>query len=226
MKTFTPLVALCCALLSSLSIQAQNLVPNYSFEDFTNCPTIFSQLNFAPPWITPTGGTSDYFNACSNGTPVDVPTNFAGNQMPSTGDGYAGGINYIASFTNYREYVQIQLTEPLEPGFCYQVNVQMSLGDQSSFAIDNMGIHLSNGPVGNIGQIDAINVTPQFVQTTPLNNPDDWTNIGGTYIAVGGENYITIGCFVNDNQLTIENRSGTNDFAYYYIDDVEVILMT
>ena len=44
------------------SLDAQNLVPNPSFEDYTSCPTSVAQITLATPWVTPTTGSPDYFN--------------------------------------------------------------------------------------------------------------------------------------------------------------------
>ena len=51
--------------LVNITISSQNLVPNPSFENFVNCPSLNSQLNLASPWTTPTSGTSDLINSCA-----------------------------------------------------------------------------------------------------------------------------------------------------------------
>src|SRR5688572_17362556 len=48
----------------------QNLVPNGSFETYTQCPNNSSQIYFATPWKGPTTNSSDYQNACSPGQNV------------------------------------------------------------------------------------------------------------------------------------------------------------
>lgn len=39
-----------------------SIIPNPSFEDYSECPTGSADLDFAIPWIQATKGTSDYFN--------------------------------------------------------------------------------------------------------------------------------------------------------------------
>ena len=69
--------------------EAQNLVPNYSFETFSTCPFSAGQIYYAPPWVDPTTTSSDYYNSCASmGT--DVPVNWAGNQSAKDGNAYAG----------------------------------------------------------------------------------------------------------------------------------------
>jgi gliding motility-associated-like protein len=52
----------------------------------------------------------------------------------------------------------------------------------------------------------------------------NWVPITGEYTAVGGEQFITIGNFNTDaNTITKPAQGGTQQWAYYYIDDVFVI---
>jgi hypothetical protein len=56
-----------------------------------------------------------------------------------------------------------------------------------------------------------------------LNDSLNWILIAGTYLAAGGEQYITIGSFIPDNMLTVINRGGTYPFTSYAIEDVWVV---
>ena len=138
---FTSSLVVLLLAVSSYVTHAQNLVPNPSFEDFLFCPDQLSQLPIADFWDIPTVGTADLLNVCSgNGQPSGVPTNAFGNQVPNTGQGYGGLYGYIQTI-HYREYMQVQLTEPMVAGSCYSVSMLVSLGDNSGFACNNMGIH-------------------------------------------------------------------------------------
>ena len=94
---------------------AVNLVPNDSFESISSCPTSFSQMYLAAPWDAPTLGTSDCYNACVTGWPPfpvpDVPLSPFGFQNSRTGIGHAGII--VLNGTDYREYIEAPLTNPL-----------------------------------------------------------------------------------------------------------------
>jgi outer membrane protein OmpA-like peptidoglycan-associated protein len=53
----------------------------------------------------------------------------------------------------------------------------------------------------------------------------EWTLLGGTYVATGGERYITLGCFNRFIDIKKVIAPNTNDShkAYYYIDDVGLV---
>jgi hypothetical protein len=51
------------ALVLCLNLQAQNLVPNPSFEDHSECPDGPGNIEFAYPWFK-TRGSCDYFHEC------------------------------------------------------------------------------------------------------------------------------------------------------------------
>ena len=69
------------------TIKAQNLVPNWSFEDTTQCPNSGGQINFAAPWYNPNTASPDYFNQC--GTIGFQFLNVWGYQIARTGQAYA-----------------------------------------------------------------------------------------------------------------------------------------
>src|SRR5690606_26566994 len=101
-----------------ISLRAQNLVPNPSFESYSQCPTGPNQMYNCNDWYNVVPSTvSNYFNSCynePNGQSVDVPFNYAGYQETLTGNGYAG-----VSTRSSRGYIQTELTEPLVAGQCY-----------------------------------------------------------------------------------------------------------
>jgi hypothetical protein len=53
---------------------AQNLVPNYSFEDTLSCD--IPQIYNSPPWFNPTGQSPDYYNPFEIASFARVPYNF------------------------------------------------------------------------------------------------------------------------------------------------------
>src|SRR5262245_33534762 len=114
------------------NISAQNLVPNPSFEDYITCPTVINQDDPIEclPWFPPTEGSTDYFNACATPGPCGVPQNQFGFQEARTGVGYAmigtWSINHPV-----REYLTVELTEPLMPFTAYQITWYISKVDMS-----------------------------------------------------------------------------------------------
>lgn len=201
----------------------QNLVPNYSFETFTTCPTAYEGLCFlfAPSWSCATLGSADLFNSCGNPSMAGVPDNAIGSQLANTGEGYAGFICFWPSISNYREYPTVQLTSPLIAGEWYYVSFFISVAD-SGCGVENVGAHFSTSPVFQ-SNFTTLNLTPQVENTTGMiSDNQGWVFIGGCFQAAGGEQYMTIGNFYNDNETPLDpDCSGT--YNYFYIDDVSVV---
>lgn len=206
-----------------------NLVPNPQFENKAYCPYFFGQVSDGAPWFNPTVATPDYLNTCATFWPVGVPNNIMGSQTAFSGDGYMGAYAYSVYGTNpvpgYREYIEAPLLAPLQAGMTYQVSFHVSLADTSSWAIANLGAHFSFGPLLNGATQGPLNVVPQVANPPGnlLTNTTGWTLIQGTFIAVGGEDHITLGNFLSDALTTaVTNAFGTNH-TYYYYDDISVV---
>lgn len=210
-----------------LRLSAQNLVPNPSFETYASCPTGSSQFNTVIPWYG-TNNSSEYYNSCSTG-PFNTPYATTGFQYARTGVGFAGQWFLNGIGINYREYIQVQLTSSLISGNCYLVKFHLNYPNNSvKYACNNFAAHLSISGYTTNGS-PASTYTPQIYL---VNNPFvkdtlNWTEIGGIYTSVGGEQFITIGNFKNDvNTDTLATNYGTYGGAYYYIDDVSVEQIT
>jgi len=183
----------------------------------------------APPWFAPTLGTSDYFNACETmPDSVGVPDNQVGSQAAFSGDAYAGFI--ALGDPEYREYLQTPLASILELGKTYRFSMHLSLAEDSSAATDRIGAHFSAASVGSADSL-PLAVVPQ-VETpagTFLTDEVAWMPFSDTFVAAGGEAYLTIGNFHDDaSSATIPAGSGPDvplhpGTAYYYIDVVELV---
>lgn len=230
------LALLVAATLLALPVTARsvNILPNPSFETYTSCPTSFGQLNLAPPWDTPNTGTSDYFNACVTGWPPfpvpGVPLSPFGFQTARTGSGFSGLIPYSAA-PDYREYLSAPLLAPLVAAQPYTITFYVNLADSASIAIDRIGAYFSVGAVGPVPNYAALPYTPQVESPANvfLTNTTGWTAITGTFVAAGGENYVTIGNFHDDASTNTFNTGGSwPGGAYYMVDDgsVELALPT
>jgi hypothetical protein len=203
---------------------AQNLVPNYSFENFTSCPSNYSQIGLAYPW---SGYDADFFHSCTTYSYISAPYNEGpyGFQIPRTGSGYAvlWAINGIG--TNYREYLHVQLLDSLQSGKCYYVEFYANLlNGWVTYAVNNMGLHFSTSPITSSGNV--LNLTSHILgyNNTVLYDTLNWVKIAGVYSSLGEEKYITIGNFFDDvNTDTLYTGNGTYPGARYYIDDVSVI---
>ena len=206
---------------------SQNLVPNPSFEDYTDCPYSDNQVHFAEPWTNPGALTPDFFHTCSNNftsSIVGVPDNFVGYQMSKTGDGYAG----IYCFDNEEqgsEYIQVELIDTLKTDQLYEVKFYAVLSKGSKYAINSLSLYFSEEEVSSM-DISFPYFNPQITANNFITSKDEWVEVKGCYRAKGDEKFIIIGNF-NHNSDTeyeevVDGQSMFSKFSYYYIDDVSI----
>jgi OOP family OmpA-OmpF porin len=208
-------------ILSFFSNQAlaQNLVPNPSFEIQDSCPTRrFQRITLATGWKSATRGTADYYHSC--GGEFRHPY---GTKKPYEGKAYAG----IANDNNYREYIMTQLGSPLEKGATYKVKMYVNASNLSNYNSPGIGIYFTNDSY--FGRINAglIDVTPQIEnprnQIIPTNK---WTEISGSFIAEGEEEFIVIGYFKKEiYSINISEKETKHKTSYIFIDNVSTTLL-
>lgn len=212
---------------------ALNLVPNFSFENYSICPegcTIIPKTYFVDDWMMATIGTPDYFNICSN--EAGIPNNWAGRIYPKTGNGCAGLISgmYINDNGNIeekREYLEAKLKFGLKKNCYYYLSFSASLAEKSKYATNGLGMYLSDTLVDVQNYISHLPFLPQLMNRNnePVFEKYNWKEINNIYKATGNEKYIIIGNFQSDdNTKYFETRSyGYLNCTYYYIDDVYVL---
>jgi gliding motility-associated-like protein len=202
-----------------------NLVPNWSFEDTISCPQAqgFTFFSYTPPWFSPNKNTPDIYNTCSTDNHASVPSYNGGSgfQYAKTGNGFAGLATFDGS--NHKEYLSIKLTENLKGGEKYCISFYVNFLNNSYFAIDAIGAYLSSDSMF-LNNYSTIHVQPQV--ENPIGNVMidtlNWTLISGDYIALGGEQYITIGDFKDDTLNTVDTIPSGVEISYYNLDDVSV----
>ena len=211
-------------MLRLVAATAQNLVPNPGFDNFTICPVGFSQFQgYVANWINPNTATPDYMHACANPNPAGMPHNGVGWQQAHAGQGYTG--MYAFSGTLYREFIQVQLTTPLVGGVQYDFRMFVVLHNRSQSAIDDLGAYLSvNAPTATGTGFLAGAPLPQIANPfgTVISDTLNWTQISGSYLASGGERWLTIGHFRPDASTTYQTLPYGNLGAYYYFDDIHL----
>lgn len=214
--------------LLTLKLNAQNLVPNYSFENYISCPSAGSNIWQAPPWGDTFNDNIEYYNSCASPCFMSVPCQSSGSfQYAKTGGAFVGFWFLNGYGGNYREYLQVELLDTLENGKCYHIKYYINLHNSIKYAINNFGLYLSNTyHTSNFnGEVLSIFI-PQIMnfKNEIINDTLNWVEISGVYTATGGEKFITIGNFMDDaNTDTLDTGNGTYPGAYYYIDDVSVI---
>jgi gliding motility-associated-like protein len=229
-------------------VNGQNLVMNPSFENTTGtCSGLtagegYSQVVNWDNANSNTPGDScsspDLFSPCNvlpivgGPAPTFAPNNMLGTQCPKSGTRYAGIItNEMGAGLgqSYREYIQGTLSSPLQAGQTYCVSFYIGLGDDVTFSTNNIGVFFSNthylrdacAQGSLINEAPHLNYDCQVVAET-----NQWIRLQWNYVATGGESYFMIGNFFNDANTNIQSTGVTslNPYAYYYIDDVSIVL--
>ena len=125
----------------SLGDIVNSLIPNPSFEEFTGCPTTFSQLSFAESWVQATEGTSDYWigaPTCNDNWRVGLGGIGEIPQQATDGNAFVGSIKTTGR--DYYEYVGACLINPLLTGVEYTFTLDIAAAtSSSSFGGDTNG---------------------------------------------------------------------------------------
>jgi OmpA-OmpF porin, OOP family len=210
-------------------INGDNTVPNPGFERLDGLPlgwsyngAYFGQV--VKYWFSATTASPDVY-----GPTVQVPKDWAnkgfGKQIPRTGKGMAGLTLYgcINGKPHCREYVEIQLAEPLVIGQTYQVEFWVTPLERS-LHINNLGAYFSVNPIER--KTDEILIRDAQVQVSTVVSPGkkgQWMRVSGTFKATYEAEYILIGNFNDDaNTLTVTHRTDCYNYGYYYLDDVSL----
>jgi hypothetical protein len=237
-----------------------NLVPNPSFEADTIAPDITkfnwnrysdwrkdslktkagNELYLAKSWWQPTGGTPDYLNS-KNSWLLGFKTKTA-----RTGDGRMALIAGITKKSlvawafykeTYAEYIECRLLDTLEAGKTYCVRYYIALDRKSNFANHRFGAALTQDCVQVKNYHSCFWGTDPYAQVIAnddhyVTSGEGWVMICDTFVARGGEKFLTIGCFSGESPKHVHKCKRSehggirvapfNKFAYYYVDDVSL----
>ncbi len=220
--------------LTVKSLIGQNLVPNPSFESITGCPTSMGypcpftnvgSFSFVDYWRNPICTSPEILHSCAGNSGIGVPLNNWGIQQARTGLAYAGIFSALnqGMASHFSEYISSPLNSPLLSGYSYIVSFYVSCGNSNNFKLTNgtngIGAYLSQ----NIPDTTGSNVASRLFSSAQLINPTsnvikdtiNWVLISDTIIALGNEDYITIGNFTPEASII-------GDGVYFYVDDVSV----
>ena len=205
-----------------------NIVPNPGFERYASPPVGWSYRGayfgqVVKYWFSATTASPDIY-----GPGVHVPRDWAqkgfGEAKPHTGKAMAG----ITLFgcTNgkphCREFVEIQLAEPLVTGQTYSVEFWVTHLEKS-LQINNIGALFSEQRIENKTD-QPIVATPQMSAKDLVVAPKGkWVKVSGSFKAAQEAEYLIIGNFHDDaSTLSYAYRDDCFNYAYYYVDDVVV----
>lgn len=203
---------------STLNVFGQvNLVPNPSFEEYTNCPTGIGQTAYIVDWST-FRGSPDYFNSCApTSSYYSAPGNAAGYQQAANGDAYTGIICFDNSIFS-REIIANILNTPLIIGQKYFISFNVSNADDTSvvgYSINKIGAKFSTVMHTNVN----IDNNAHIYTSSVISDTVNWTRIAGSFVADSAYKYLMIGNFFDDENTTVVNNS-SGFWAYYLVDDV------
>lgn len=218
-------------LIISSNLNAQNYIPNYSFEDTVRRVT---PLFLPEHWDYPNGAAWDYFTPLHNSNQQYLqyysPQNLVGFQDAKTGTAYVG-IRLYALYGSSRHpgraYLQVELNKSLiiDSTYCFQV--YLSFADSIHFASKGiMGVYFSTNAISS-SQPNYLNVSPQLLisENQFVTDKINWVKIDMEYKASGGEKFVTIGNFFDTTFIDTTFVPGGGDqfwmeSSYYYLDDV------
>jgi len=229
---FLRLSAFSFCLLSSLfafcqSPKSENLVPNPSFEEYSDTPSgwYYSGRDFsrvALYWTSPTAASPDIY-----APNVMIPTSWSavgfGKVKAYSGVSQAGITVYGCDHgkPHCREYIQVLLNEPLVPGQVYAFSCMLS-HLQKSVMVKNIGLYFSEDEVDEM-ITDPLLRNPVLTLDRFIPSDGRWYRWSGQFTADQSKSYLLIGNFStdDDSQVKFPSRSDLK-FGYYYVDEVRL----
>lgn len=207
------LLALCCSLfVAHLRCEAQNLVPNPSFEETDTCllglafDSEFGLHDWFSAYLTP-----DHLQSCLDGLFNGLPMNVFTYQEPLDGSSCVGLFSYYQNgLEEQREWVMVQLTEPLVAGQTYYASFYANAGfggnaqyPQIWLASNNIGMlfTMEPRPWNSFDPYPAALNSAHLRRTEILSDTVAWTLVSGSFVADSAYQYLMIGNFFS-NALT------------------------
>jgi gliding motility-associated-like protein len=235
MKPVTSLVLFlfCCIFLPKMN--AQNIVPNYSFEDHTGLPMGYGEWNHAVGWDNVNNyigfmypyASPDYLHD-DGGFGVNLPATTFANVNAHDGDAIFGFVAYIGYEPDFREYLSAELTEPMIPGASYTVSFWITSGESGWYGgagSNHVGIQFSEGPLTQADH-EPVGGIPQ-IEIPGIYWSDEWELFTYTYVADAPYTRITIGNFYDDSDTDVSAFGVPGaTVAYYFVDEVAVVPLT
>ncbi len=239
MKISSLIIVLFTIVTNKYLVAQDNLIPNYNFKKTSYCINSYSDFDALLDWDKPTYGTTDFFNSC-NKSIYGIPNNFAGYQKSETGNSYVGLFLYnkeIDNYFTYREYIQAKLKCSLDSCYQYKITLAINLSNCSGYAVKNIAICLSEDPIKSkesslfTKNLTCNDLLLQF-DSDVIIDTIGWKKLNITFTPKGGERYITIGNFM-DNDSTQVVKAKTKRLkqcskelkkaAYYYFDSIILV---
>ena len=202
------ILVVCLFLSSNYKVFGQNILSNYSFEQFTS-----------PAWYPIL--SVDILNAGMTQEGYVVPAHGAA----------CAGLRFFSPIADdWQEYICQGVLGQLDSGTTYRVSFKYKLSDRCIYSTDDLGVGFLHGPYGyqNLSQslIQTMQVDLKGPENVPLTNYTSWQEFSHYYTANGTESFIVIGSFKRDSDLSfIPIANPTNNpmpDIYFFIDEVKL----
>ncbi len=213
--------------ISTQSSWAQNLVPNGSFEEYSECPDALNQTERALGWSR-YRGSPDYFHACNEEGLVSVPNNMMGFQQAAVGEGYVGVITWTSTSPNNREHLGAALLDTLQIGMPVYISYKISPATDGMISSHSMhwtasgaGLRFTMNSYLQNQAVPLPNAAALFCSTPPLDT-SIWYTVSGVYIPDSAYTHVVLGSFMDDELVISEvlNNNGAYLSAYVYYDEI------
>ncbi|HET6992620.1 MAG TPA: VWA domain-containing protein, partial [Bacteroidia bacterium] len=202
-----------------------------------------NKIILAKNWFPATAGTPDVLNSdYSNllGWKTKTARTGTGRMAIIAGICKNGLVSWLLYKDTYSEYIECRLNHDLEAGKTYCVRYYVALDEKSNFASDRFGFAMTRD---SIAEMQSHSVMSGYNSYTHINEAENhyitsdegWAMICDTFVAKGGERFLTLGSFQNGfpkkvhqvkkSQHVNLRVSPFNKFSYYYIDDVSCSLV-
>jgi len=235
-NTISKSIAICVIGITTIKASAQdaeNLVPNGSFESTDKDPKKLGSIESAIGWYSPTGARADLFVPSKKVPEIDVPLNIYGKEDAKDGSNYAGIVAFSYGDKLPRTYLSAKLSVPMKKGTKYCVQFNLSLAEGSKYSSNQIGMNIGKKAFGTEDKTSIIdNANILHPSNKIFNAAYNWEQVCETYEAEGGEKFITIGNFSKNEDTKNERNKKLTDIkvdqiiaAYYYIDNVSITLI-
>jgi len=217
-------------LFISIGVYAQddNLLENGGFESTKGKSKGLGNIEVSEGWFSPTSSKADLFSIESKIPELLTSGNKFGKEDPKNGDKYAGIVAFSYGDKVQRSYISAQMKYPMQKGMKYCVSMNVSLSELSKYASNQLAFQFTSKA---LQQDKGAIIGPSHVlhpQKKVISATYGWEKICGTFIAEGGEKFVTIGNF-STNDATKNEKTGKNNYkgtpiiaAYYFIDDIQI----
>jgi outer membrane protein OmpA-like peptidoglycan-associated protein len=151
--------------------------------------------------------------------------------IPNPKDGVA--FIGLRIYSNYREFVQIKLSEKLQEGNKYYFEMWVSWSDHSNYYAKRLGASLYRKKPAYTSEFYVFTNPPQIdlkeSKGIVQSDSTQWVKISGVYRSKGGEKYLSIGNFsttkFRDRLKKVKwwSLNFWHHEAYYFVDQVSLV---